>query len=202
MTRSSGDAPKGRRGPAFWGALYFVAMAAVGAARITDAIGATTGLLLMLVVSAVLVPQMARSAILLARRTGGVSAAAERYNRRFLIATLAYVLGLGIATWVHEQAVVGQAVSALLAMLPAVPTVAMVWTMARYLAEEDDEYLRHRAVQAALAGLGVVLALGSFWGFLETFGVVPHIWAWWVVPVWAVGMGAWHVWAHVRGQAA
>jgi hypothetical protein len=159
----------------------------------------------MLPVSAVLVPMMVRAAHLKAHRTGAMSPALVRYMRRFLLATLAYVVGLGIATWLHKQGMAGQGISgrsaaALLALLPAVPTLAMIWTMARYLAEEKDEFLRHRAVEAALAGLGLVLALGSFWGFLETFGVVPHVWAWWVVPVWATGMGLWQAVAAMRGR--
>ena len=65
----------------------------------------------------------------------------------------------------------------------------MIIIMARYLMEETDEYLRHRASFSSLIGLGVVLVLGTVWGFLETFGLVPHIWAWWVMPAWAIGLG-------------
>lgn len=184
------------RHPAAWAALYFVAMAALAVLRITDAVGATTGLILMVAVSAVLLPLLARSALASAARTGSGSAAIARYNRRFLAATSAYVIGLGLGVWLHEQA---GGPAWLLAMLPAVPTAAMVWVMARYLAEETDEYLRHRAVQGALAGLGVVLVLGASWGFLETFGAVPHVWAWWVVPAWAIGMGLFQVFAKLRG---
>ena len=53
---------------------------------------------------------------------------------------------------------------------------------------------------AALFALGVVLAIGIFYGFLETFELVPHIWAWWVLPVWAIGLGLAQLWQKVRGS--
>ena len=46
--------------------------------------------------------------------------------------------------------------------------------------------------------LGLVLALGIFWGFLEMFELVPHVWAWWVLPVWAIGLGFAQLWQKVR----
>ena len=44
-------------------------------------------------------------------------------------------------------------------------------------------------ISAALIGLALVLLAGTLWGFLETFGIAPHVPAWWVVPVWAIGLG-------------
>ena len=46
-----------------------------------------------------------------------------------------------------------------------------------------------RQTSAALIGLALVLLAGTLWGFLETFGIAPHVPAWWVVPVWAIGLG-------------
>ena len=37
-------------------------------------------------------------------------------------------------------------------------------------------------------------AIGSFWGFLETFELVPHVPGWWAVPIWALGMGLGQAW--------
>ena len=87
-----------------------------------------------------------------------------------------------------------------ISLLPTVPTFGIIWAMARYLAEEQDEYLRHRTIMAALVALGVVLAIGIFYGFLEMFELVPHIWAWWVLPVWAIGLGLAQLWQKVRGS--
>ena len=86
------------------------------------------------------------------------------------------------------------------ALLPILPVLGMIAAMARYLKEEDDEYLRLRAVNGALAGLALVLVVGTAWGFLEMFGLLPSIWAWWVFPAWSVGLGAAMCWP--RGEPA
>ena len=61
--------------------------------------------------------------------------------------------------------------------------------MARLLAEEEDEYQRHRHVRASLFGLGTLLTLATIWGFFEQFDLVPHVPTWAAVPVFALGLG-------------
>jgi len=132
---------------------------------------------------------LTRASLAKQRSTGHLSPAIVRYTRRFLLASFGYMLGLGIAVTIANRVDLSGLESFLIALLPVIPVLGMIWTMARYLIEEGDEFLRHRAIMASLFGLGAVLTLGTFWGFLETFEVVPHIWAWWVFPVWAMGMG-------------
>ena len=116
------------------------------------------------------------------------SAALMRYNIRMLIASGAYTAGMLFAVSVYNHGMPSGAAAYVIALLPTVPALGMILVMGRYLVEETDEYLRHRASLCAMIGLGCVLVLGTVWGFLETFGLVPHIWAWWVVPVWAIGL--------------
>lgn len=169
--------------------MFGISMALIGAGRIFDLIEPPTGFLLLAVASVVCLPQIFRTAMAAARRSGNSSPALQAYNKRMLLASLGYVVGLGVATLIYERVRLAVPLLAVLALLPAIPTLAMIWAMARYLLDETDEYLRHRTLLASVIGLGFVLTLGSFWGFLETFGVVPHVWAWWVVPVFAIGMG-------------
>jgi hypothetical protein len=115
--------------------------------------------------------------------------AINRYNLRMMAASLAYVAGLLIAVWVFNRFQPEPSIVFAISLLPTVPALAMIFFMFRYIVEETDEYLRHRASLASLIGLGLVLGLGTIWGFMETFGLVPHVWAWWVVPAWAIGLG-------------
>ncbi|MBU7579080.1 MAG: hypothetical protein KAF27_01215, partial [Porphyrobacter sp.] len=108
--------------------------------------------------------------------------------------------GLGIALALWNIYTLTGPLAVAIALLPTIPTFAMIWAMGRYLVEETDEYLRYRMVRAAIMSLGMVLAIGIFWGFLETFELVPHVWAWWVLPVWAVGLGLAQLWMKVRGE--
>ena len=182
------------RSPRFWAVLFCLSAGAVCTLKLTHAIDSTTGFILFAASMGLLIPLVRAS-----QRRGCESAAMAAYNRRVLTAGFGYVLGLGLAITLWRNYDLARPVVVALSLLPALPTLAMVWAMARYLAEERDEYLRHRTIMAALAALGMVLAAGIFWGFLEMFELVPHLWAWWVLPVWAIGLGLAQLWMKVRG---
>lgn len=186
------------RGPVFWAALFVVAM--FGAAALaSSALEGPAGLIVRILPMALLFP-MVKAAERRGAATGCVNPVIVRYNRRVLFSSFGYVLGLGIAIAIWNAHEVGRAAAFALALLPTLPTFYMIWAMGRYLVEETDEYLRYRTVRAAIMSLGMVLTIGIFWGFLETFEVVPHIWAWWVLPVWAVGLALAQLWMKVRGE--
>lgn len=186
------------RGPVFWAALFVIAM--LGAAALAStALEGPAGLIVRILPMVLLIPMVMASE----RRgmaSGCVNPVIVRYNRRVLFSSFGYVLGLGIAMAIWNAYEVDRVAAFALALLPTLPTFYMIWAMGRYLVEETDEYLRYRMVRAAIMSLGMVLAIGIFWGFLETFEVVPHIWAWWVLPVWAVGLGLAQLWMKVRGE--
>ena len=189
----------GRR-PGFWASLFLGSSAVVSALTVTDAIDRKTGFILLAAVMLLLIP-LARATTAKQRAQGCASTAGVSYNRRMLVATFAYVLGLGIAITLHTRTELAGATGFLVAMLPVVPIFGMIWAMGRYLRDEQDEYLRHRAVSASLVGLGAVLAIGSFWGFLETFEMVPHVPGWWAVPIWAIAMGLGQAWMSLRERS-
>ena len=45
-----------------------------------------------------------------------------------------------------------------------------------------------------------IVTLGIFWGFLEMFKVVPHVWAWWVLPAWAIALKLARLGQNARGS--
>ncbi|ALE17686.1 hypothetical protein AMC99_02411 [Altererythrobacter epoxidivorans] len=186
-----------RQRPAFWGTMMFISFGIISALRISDAINSTTGFILMSAAMLQIIP-LTRASMAKQKSTGHLSPAITRYTRRFMLATFGYMAGLGIAVYINDRVELSQGESFLIALLPVIPIFGMIWSMARYIVEEDDEFLRHRAIMASLFGLGVVLVTGTFWGFLETFGVVPHLDAWWCFPIWAIGMGISQCWMVIR----
>jgi len=62
-----------------------------------------------------------------------------------------------------------------LALLPAVPTVASLVVVGLYISEEKDEFERSIIIRSVLWGLGAALAVGSTWGMLEQFAQAPHL---------------------------
>ncbi|MEC7953831.1 MAG: hypothetical protein VX195_12250 [Pseudomonadota bacterium] len=191
MSAASSDRPRGRS-PYLWVVLYLVAIGIVGTLKLTDAINGPTGFILLALATGLLIP-IARQ-----RTAGCASKAMVDYNRRVLVSSFGYALGLGIAVTLWDNYELSRPVVFAISLLPTLPTFGVIWAMARYLAEEQDEYLRHRTIMAALIALGLVLALGILWGFLEMFELVPHVWAWWVLPVWAIGLGFAQLWQKVR----
>ena len=120
---------------------------------------------------------------------GNFSPAMGRYNRRMLTAGAIYVVGLFTAIWVHDELHPNGLAAFAVASLPSIGVLWMVWAMGRLLAEETDEYLRHRMVRSSLFGLGTLLTLATIWGFFEQFDLVPHVPTWAAVPVFALGLG-------------
>jgi Ca2+/Na+ antiporter len=198
MAGEAGDPRGGKGGVWLWAAAYAVATVIVVVLTVTHAVSALLGFVLLMAAMAFLVA-MVRAAEKRQAACGALSPAGLRYNRRFLIAGFAYMAGLGIAIFLHTRLELSTGVTFALAVLPTLAIFGMIWVMGRYLAEETDEYLRHRAIMAALGGLALVLGLGSFWGFLETFGLVEHVPGWASVPVFAIGMALTQLWMKVRG---
>jgi hypothetical protein len=185
--------------PWLWAGLFLLTMAGTAAASIFEVLDNAWRTVLFFVAMGLLVP-MVRASRARYEAQGCMSPALRRYNNRVLVAMTLYMASFFVAVGVHDRVAAGSAVLWLLATVPVMPLLGMIWAMQRYLGEETDEYLRHRAIQAALFGLALVLVVGTVWGFLETFGLVPHVWAWWVFPAWAIGLAGGFGWSKARGQ--
>ena len=187
-----------RRATFFWATAFMIGMFAAGLLLFTDFIRPPWGMAVMLLPMLLLIP-MVRASERMQRATGAASPVAVRYNRRMLAASFAYVIGFLIAVALFDDQAVSKPVAAMLSLLPTLGAFGMIWAMARYVIEESDEYLRARMVDAALVATGVLLAIGTFWGFLTTFRVAPHVPMWAVVPVWAIGLAIGQLVNKVRG---
>lgn len=177
-----------KRATFLWSAAFMVGMSGTGALLFTDFVQPPWGMAVMLVPMLLLIP-LVRASERMQRAAGSASPAAARYNRRMLAASFAYVIGFLVAVALFVDQTVSKPVAAMLSLLPTFGTFGMIWAMARYVIEESDEYLRVRTVNAALVATGLLLATGTFWGFLTTFGVAPHVPMWVLVPIWAMGLG-------------
>lgn len=58
-----------------------------------------------------------------------------------------------------------------IAILTATPLAIVFWLLLRHV-RETDEYTRSQMVSAILPAAAITLALTSFWGFMEMYGVV------------------------------
>jgi hypothetical protein len=143
----------------------------------------------LFVLSFLLIIPMVRSAQRLQAECGLNSKAMRSYNRRVLVASLIYVVLLFSGIWIAAHYNPAASVRVVLAIAVAAPVIFIIRAMALLLKEETDEYLRMRLVEQSLIATGFLLTVGTLYGFLNAFDLVPRIEAYWVMPVWAVGLG-------------
>jgi hypothetical protein len=110
----------------------------------------------------------------------------KRYMQRFLPAMAGYVILLLAAISFWEANHPTGALAWIVAIAPALPLLFAVRAIALLIFEEDDEVARAVTLHAFVWATCGTLAVCSVWGFLDMFGVVPHVELWAVFPIWAV----------------
>jgi uncharacterized membrane protein len=117
-------------------------------------------------------------------------AAFRRYLRRYVVALAAYATILvAVVVWLAGHTAATPApVRYGLAILPALPILAVVWALGRLLVEEPDEVIRVRVTHQLLWGGAFALSASTIWGFLEALAGAPHLPAYWVFPAFCLGM--------------
>ena len=76
----------------------------------------------------------------------------------------------------------------MLAILPGISVAGVFWAIGRLLVEEQDEYQRLMLVRQVLVATGFTLTIVTIYGFLENFGMVTHVDAFYVAILWFVGL--------------
>ncbi|GGB17255.1 hypothetical protein GCM10011380_03480 [Sphingomonas metalli] len=120
------------------------------------------------------------------------SPAQQRYNRRALWLSIAYMALLLPAVYLLSRHMVGGPAAYVIGVAPALPICGLFWAMGLYLVEESDEYLRMMQTRALLVATAIALTATTIWGFLEGFELVPHLpaYIWSVVWIGGLGIGA------------
>ncbi len=101
---------------------------------------------------------------------------------------VAYLISLALAVHFLDSGTPVKAWGYLLAMAPGVSVAGVFWAFGRLLIEEQDEYQRMLLVRQSLAATGFTLSIITVWGFLDNFGMVPHVSAFYVAILWFIGL--------------
>lgn len=115
--------------------------------------------------------------------------AIKRYNRAVVALSLLYVALLFAAQIAIGRYGLAGPAAYLVAILPALPIIAIFAAIGRYLVEESDEYLRLLGVRQALVASALALSVATAWGFLESFDLAGHFDAYWIAVIWFAGLG-------------
>ena len=112
-------------------------------------------------------------------------------NRRFLIrlaiATTILALSLVAARYLISQGHVGGPLLWATAVIPGLAMVGIFYTYGMLIIEQKDEFIRMLLLRQLIIGTGIALSFATVWGFLEEFGLVAHIYPYYVAVAWIVG---------------
>lgn len=124
-----------------------------------------------------------------AGRRGQPGSPSRNYLKRMLLVSLAYVGSLFAASTLIERGDPITLLSLAIAVVPGLAVAGYFWAIGRYITEQQDEFLRMLMVRQALIATGLSLSTASVWGFLENFGQVSHLDAFWWPILWFFGIG-------------
>lgn len=129
------------------------------------------------------------------------SRANTRYAIRLAVLMTAYLLLLVLAKYMVKRDLAEGALLWVLAVLPALPIVGVFWAIGRLLVEESDEYIRSLLVRQLLIGSAITLSVATVYGFLENFGLVGHVDAFYLTVLFFIGMGVGAAVNRLSGQS-
>ena len=115
--------------------------------------------------------------------------AARRNLVRTAIVTAIYAGGLFAAKYLIADVGVSRPLAFAVALVPGLAIVGFFYSTGRMIIETDDEFMRMLAVRQQLIAAGFAMSVASVWGVLEMFDLVPHVEAFYVMVLWAVGVG-------------
>jgi hypothetical protein len=113
--------------------------------------------------------------------------AAVRNLQRTGAILVTYLAGIFAAKYLIGHGLTGPLAYGL-AVIPGLAMAAIFWVSAKAIAETEDEFMRMLAVRQHLIAAGFTMAVASVWGTLEMFDLVPHVEAFYIVILWALGI--------------
>lgn len=126
---------------------------------------------------------------MLAAKKSDFTPAQRAHTRRTLWLLLAYFLVLPPLVWLQAHRHIAPTLSVLMAIAASIPLLGMFASWGRYLSDERDEYHQSVTLRRIAVATNITMGAAVVWGFLQAFGVMPLIEAYWVPFVWVVMQG-------------
>ncbi len=126
---------------------------------------------------------------MLAGKTSDFTPAQRAHTRRVLLLLLAYAVILPPLVWLRAHRHVSDLVALLMAIGASLPVLGIFASWGRYLSDERDEYHQALTLKRIAIATNATMGAAVVWGFLQAFGVMPLIEAYWIPTVWVVVQG-------------
>ena len=114
--------------------------------------------------------------------------AARRNLVRTAIVTAIYAGGLFAAKYLIADVGVSRPLAIGVALVPGLAIMGFFYSTGKMIVETEDEFMRMLAVRQQLIAAGFAMTVASVWGVLEMFDLVPHVEAFYIMILWAVGV--------------
>ncbi|MFL6736637.1 MAG: hypothetical protein ACJ8F4_06215 [Sphingomonas sp.] len=116
--------------------------------------------------------------------------AQRAHVRRTLWLLLVYALILPPLVWIRANTAVAGSIPLLMAVVASLPVLGIFASWGRYLSDERDEYHQALTLRRNAIATNATMGAAVVWGFLQAFGVMPLIEAYWIPFIWVVIQGA------------
>ena len=125
-----------------------------------------------------------------AAKRSDLTPAQRAHVRRTMWLLVIYAVILPPLVWVRANTAVAGYIPLLMALLASLPVLGIFASWGRYLSDERDEYHQALTLRRIAVATNATMGAAVVWGFLQAFGVMPLVEAYWVPFVWVVMQGA------------
>ncbi len=123
------------------------------------------------------------------RTFDSMTPAQRAHTRRVMWLLAVYAIVLPPVVWLQAHRPASTGVAMLMATIAALPVLGMFASWGRYLSDEKDEYHHAMVLRRNAIATNVAMGTAVVWGFLQAFGVMPLVEAYWIPVVWVLAQG-------------
>ena len=125
-----------------------------------------------------------------AAKQSDLTPAQRAHVRRITWLLLAYLVILPPLVWLRAHRHISDPLLLLMAIAASVPVLGIFASWGRYLSDERDEYHQALTLRRIAVATNATMGAAVVWGFLQAFGVMPLVEAFWVPFLWVFMQGA------------
>jgi hypothetical protein len=115
--------------------------------------------------------------------------AQRAHTKRIIWLLVAYAIILPPLVWVRANTAVAGFIPTLMAIAASIPVLGIFASWGRYVSDERDEYHQALALKRIAVATNATMGAAVVWGFLQAFGAMPLVEAYWIPFVWVVIQG-------------
>jgi len=115
--------------------------------------------------------------------------AQRAHVQRTLWLLLIYAVILPPLIWIRAHTAVAGYIPLLMAVAASLPVLGIFASWGRYLSDERDEYHQALTLRRSAIATNATMGAAVVWGFLQAFGAIPLMEAYWIPFVWVVIQG-------------